>query len=88
MRTLTLVGLALLAGLGAAVAPELLSNGPSSGLDASGALASGHLWTASGVVFLGGMLTALTPCVYPLIPITVAPSVSTLVLTEGLVKRL
>jgi thioredoxin:protein disulfide reductase len=73
MRNLTLlVGLALLAGLGAAVAPELLSNGPSSGLDASGALANGHLLTAAGVVFLGGMLTALTPCVYPLIPITVA----------------
>jgi len=27
---------------------------------------------AFGVVFLGGLLTSLTPCVYPLIPITVA----------------
>ena len=27
---------------------------------------------AFGVAFLGGLLTALTPCVYPLIPITVS----------------
>ncbi|MCL2013253.1 MAG: thioredoxin family protein [Cystobacterineae bacterium] len=28
-------------------------------------------WKAGGILFLGGLLTALTPCVYPLIPITV-----------------
>jgi len=28
-------------------------------------------WQTGGVLFLGGLLTALTPCVYPLIPITV-----------------
>jgi len=28
-------------------------------------------WKMGGLLFLGGLLTALTPCVYPLIPITV-----------------
>lgn len=36
------------------------------------ALASGAFWGALGVAWLGGVLTSLTPCVYPLIPITVA----------------
>lgn len=36
------------------------------------ALASGAFWGALGVAYLGGVLTSLTPCVYPLIPITVA----------------
>jgi cytochrome c-type biogenesis protein len=34
------------------------------------ALHGGHL-LAFGIVFLGGILTSLTPCVYPMIPITV-----------------
>jgi thiol:disulfide interchange protein DsbD len=34
-------------------------------------LAHGYLW-AFVTVFLGGFLTSLTPCVYPLIPITVS----------------
>ncbi|HEY1333422.1 MAG TPA: cytochrome c biogenesis protein CcdA, partial [Myxococcaceae bacterium] len=36
-----------------------------------GALGSGRLGAGALLVFLGGLLTALTPCVYPLIPITV-----------------
>lgn len=38
----------------------------------TGAVSSGAFWGALGVAWLGGVLTSLTPCVYPLIPITVA----------------
>ncbi len=69
-RTLVL-GLAVLAALGLAVVPEILPTGPASSLDASGLLDSGQWLFAAGTIFLGGLLTALTPCVYPLIPITV-----------------
>lgn len=37
----------------------------------SNSLAGGQWHLALGASFLGGLLTALTPCVYPLIPITV-----------------
>lgn len=37
----------------------------------SGSLAGGHWLWALFACFVGGLLTALTPCVYPLIPITV-----------------
>ncbi len=63
--------LAFAAALGLTVVPTLLPEGPSTSLDAAGQLAQGAWGTAFGVVFLGGLLTALTPCVYPLIPITV-----------------
>src|SRR5215211_3289609 len=65
---LTLVGVAVVALL-----PELIPAGPSSaGLDASQFLATGQLALGAAVIFAGGLLTALTPCVYPLIPITVS----------------
>ncbi len=56
-------------GLPVASAPrEAAATGPG----ASGPLLSWHmLWTLLGV-FLGGMALNLTPCVYPLIPITVS----------------
>lgn len=38
----------------------------------SRAIAGGQLWLAFLIVFAGGVLTSLTPCVYPLIPITVS----------------
>lgn len=38
----------------------------------SRAIAGGQLWLAFLIVFAGGILTSLTPCVYPLIPITVS----------------
>ncbi|MER2562045.1 MAG: cytochrome c biogenesis protein CcdA [Myxococcaceae bacterium] len=65
------LGLAILAAVGLAVVPSLLPTGPSTSLDASGLLDSGQWLFAAGTIFLGGLLTALTPCVYPLIPITV-----------------
>ncbi len=68
----------LLAGLTfAAVAfiPDLVaragSTGPASDLGLAGLLASGS-WLAYAAAFGGGVLTSLTPCVYPLIPITVS----------------
>src|SRR5258708_35116783 len=36
------------------------------------ALLTTHPVTAVGVVFVGGVLTSLTPCLYPMIPITAA----------------
>src|SRR6266496_1623568 len=63
---------ALLCGLAVALVPMLFPTGPDAGLDAAHLLASGRFRVGIGVVFLGGFLTALTPCVYPLIPITVS----------------
>ena len=48
---------------------------PSSGSDdgtLARALSGGRVWLAFLIVFAGGILTSLTPCVYPLIPITVS----------------
>jgi thiol:disulfide interchange protein DsbD len=59
-------------GLAVAVVPWLLPTGPSSGLDAARFLDAGNLMLGAAVVFAGGLLTAMTPCVYPLIPITVS----------------
>ncbi|HEU4385453.1 MAG TPA: cytochrome c biogenesis protein CcdA [Anaeromyxobacteraceae bacterium] len=68
----------LLAGLTfAAVAflPDVLTGvgpaGPSSDLGLAGLLARGSV-LAVAAAFGGGVLTSLTPCVYPLIPITVS----------------
>lgn len=71
MERLRIIGLALAAGLGLAIVPEVLPTGPTASLDASSLLDSGQWFFAAGTIFLGGLLTALTPCVYPLIPITV-----------------
>ncbi|HET9451707.1 MAG TPA: hypothetical protein VFO83_12520, partial [Aggregicoccus sp.] len=59
-------------GLAVALLPSLLPAGPTSGLDAAQLLRSGSFAVGAAVVFAGGLLTALTPCVYPLIPITVS----------------
>ncbi len=72
MKWSTVGTVALLFAVALAVVPELLPTGPTTSLDASGLLASGRFPLALGVIFLGGLLTSLTPCVYPLIPITVS----------------
>ncbi len=73
MRKLSLIlGFSVIGAAAVFAGPRLMPGGPAASLDASSALAAGHLWAASGLVFLGGLLTALTPCVYPLIPITVS----------------
>lgn len=76
MRTSKLGGIssvwmALAVGVAVAVVPWLFPTGPSAGLDAAKYLNGGQLAVGAFVVFLGGLLTACTPCVYPLIPITV-----------------
>ncbi|NNB86236.1 thioredoxin fold domain-containing protein [Corallococcus exiguus] len=72
MDTKKLTLAAVVAGVAVAVVPWLLPTGPSAGLDAARFLESGNLAWGALVVFAGGLLTALTPCVYPLIPITVS----------------
>ncbi len=64
-------GLAFLSAIALALIPSILPTGPSNSLDATGLLDKGQFFIAAGVIFLGGLLTSLTPCVYPLIPITV-----------------
>jgi thiol:disulfide interchange protein DsbD len=64
--------LAAVAGLAVALLPWLLPTGPTAGLDAARFLESGSFFVGAAVVFLGGLLTAMTPCVYPLIPVTVS----------------
>jgi thiol:disulfide interchange protein DsbD len=64
--------IAAVLGLAVAVVPWLLPTGPSAGLDAARFLESGSFALGAAVVFAGGLLTAMTPCVYPLIPITVS----------------
>jgi thiol:disulfide interchange protein DsbD len=59
-------------GVAVAVIPWLLPTGPSAGLDAAQFLEAGSFAIGAAVVFAGGLLTAMTPCVYPLIPITVS----------------
>ena len=60
-RVAWLVGLAVLVALGLAFIPAALPTGPSANLDAAGALGSGRLGVGALLVFLGGLLTALTP---------------------------
>ncbi len=67
-RAVRLWGGAILAGLAVALLPGTLT-GP--GTDLTRYLGA-FGWIAIPVLFLAGVLTSLTPCVYPLIPITVA----------------
>ena len=64
--------MAALGAVGIAILPELIpAGGPGATFDASSMLGSGQFFLAAGLIFLGGLGTSLTPCVYPLIPITV-----------------
>ena len=74
MRIATRILLAAAAFLGVLYLPGLLSLGPggaSSDLRLGALLAQGS-GLAFAVAFAGGVATSLTPCVYPLIPITVS----------------
>ncbi|WP_037583908.1 protein-disulfide reductase DsbD family protein [Stigmatella aurantiaca] len=64
--------LAVVCGIAVVFIPWLLPTGPSTGLDAAQFLETGSLAMGAAIVFAGGLLTAMTPCVYPLIPITVS----------------
>jgi thiol:disulfide interchange protein DsbD len=74
MRALSRLLLAAAAFLGVAYLPDLLGFGPagaSSDLRLGALLEKGSV-LAFAVAFAGGVATSLTPCVYPLIPITVS----------------
>lgn len=66
--------LALAVGLALPFLPLLLTQSVGPGADLSSRLGLGAGVTAAtfAVLFVGGFLTSLTPCVYPLIPITVS----------------
>src|SRR5438105_710950 len=66
--------LALAVALALPLLPALLTQSVGPGADLSGrlGLAGGVSAMTFVVLFIGGVLTSLTPCVYPLIPITVS----------------
>ncbi len=74
MKKVLLIGFGAILAFGLVGLLPALLEGP--GFEAGGlsfeAAMGESLFLALGVVFLGGVLTSLTPCVYPLIPITVA----------------
>jgi thiol:disulfide interchange protein DsbD len=72
MKWLKLVGGALVAGGLVVVLPELFGAGPRADFAIGERLAGGSVAVPLALIFVGGLLTALTPCVYPLIPITIA----------------
>src|SRR5436190_6813229 len=65
--------LALAVALALPFLPSLLTQGVTPGADLSGrlGLSAGVSAGTFAILFLAGVLTSLTPCVYPLIPITV-----------------
>ncbi len=74
IRSTSKLALAALAFVGVAYLPDLVTLGPtgaSSDLRLGALLAEGSI-LAFAVAFAGGLATSLTPCVYPLIPITVS----------------
>jgi thiol:disulfide interchange protein DsbD len=74
MRPYALAAAAALAFLGVLYVPDLLASGPAGAttdLGIAGLLVRGSS-LAIVAAFAGGLLTSLTPCVYPLIPITVS----------------
>ena len=68
------LALALAFGLAVLFLPFLLTQSVGAGADLSGklGLAGGVSAGTFAILFLAGVLTSLTPCVYPLIPITVS----------------
>ncbi|HCF57421.1 MAG TPA: cytochrome C biogenesis protein [Myxococcales bacterium] len=72
MRKAKLLSGALLAALLVALVPEVAGPGPTADFTIGSRLEGGALAIPLLLIFLGGLLTALTPCVYPLIPITVS----------------
>src|SRR5438105_221504 len=64
--------LALAVGLSLPFLPSLLTHGVNADVSGRLGLSGGVSAGTFAVLFLGGVLTSLTPCVYPLIPITVS----------------
>lgn len=72
MNPRKLVAFAIILGLAVALVPELFPTGPTSSVNAAGLFESGQFLIGTLATLLAGLLSALTPCVYPLIPITVS----------------
>jgi len=74
MRILLRILVAAITVAGVAYLPDLLSSGPTGATTdlGLGALLAEGSGLAYLVAFGGGVLTSLTPCVYPLVPITVS----------------
>ena len=72
MTSRTIALLSVLLGAAVAVLPALVPAGPATRVDAAGLFASGQFAVGLAATLLAGLLTALTPCVYPLIPVTVS----------------
>jgi thioredoxin:protein disulfide reductase len=72
VRSVKLLFGALLVGGLVLALPELVGAGPRVDFAVGQRLAGGALLVPLGLIFAGGLLTALTPCVYPLIPITLS----------------
>jgi len=72
LKWLKLVLGALVVGALVALLPEMLGPGPRADFGVGQKLQGGAIFLPLGLIFVGGLLTALTPCVYPLIPITIA----------------
>ena len=66
------LALALLVGLALPFLPVLLTQGVNADVSSRLGLAGGVSAGSFAVLFVAGVLTSLTPCVYPLIPITVS----------------
>ncbi|MBS2030054.1 MAG: thioredoxin family protein [Deltaproteobacteria bacterium] len=72
MKMVRLGILAGLAFLAVWLLPEFMPSGPAFDLDIAGQLTGGKLAIGLLFVYLSGIGTSLTPCVYPLIPITLS----------------
>jgi len=72
MKMVRLGILAGLAFLAVWLLPEFMPSGPAFDLDIAGQLTGGKLALGLVFVYLSGIGTSLTPCVYPLIPITLS----------------
>ncbi len=70
-ETVQLINDDIFSGITFAMTSDVADNDNSQG-GIAGALSGGKLWLAFLLIFVGGVVTSLTPCVYPLIPITVS----------------
>jgi thioredoxin:protein disulfide reductase len=71
-KTLKVLLFAGVAGLAVLLYPKVLGAGPSADLGVARTLVEGRMALAVVFIFIVGIVTAMTPCVFPLIPITLA----------------
>ncbi len=71
MRFQRILGLGVVIALGVVFLPDFFPTGFTIDVDVEKSIGEGRIFSLAAVMFGVGLLTALTPCVYPLIPITV-----------------